>query len=68
MSGWVVPGWGCLGEDVWLIAILVREVWVVDVWMLGSGTFVPPGIGVHRVKTMCASVKITSIIAHSLAF
>ena len=57
--------WGCLGEDVWLVAIWVREVWVVDVSVLGSGTFVPPGFGVHRVKTMiCASVKITCIIAH----
>ena len=32
---------------------------MVDVWVLGSGSFVPPGVGVHKVKAMiCASVKI----------
>ena len=60
-------GSGCLA----CIYILVREVWVVDGWVLGSGAFVSPEVGVHRVKIMiCASVKITCtcIITHSLVF
>ena len=66
---WGVFGRRFLGEHVWLVDIWVREVSGVDVWVLGSGMFVPPRVGVHRVKIMMyASVKITDIIAHSLVF